>query len=47
VMNGQLPPGDGGPPTGGAPLDDQGPRGSSGGTLSFDFCMYGFGSPIL
>jgi hypothetical protein len=35
-------------PAGGAPLADRGPGGgSSGGTLSVDFCMYGLGSLIL
>jgi hypothetical protein len=46
VMTGRLPLGPGGPLVGGAPPDDRGLGGSSGGTMSVGFSIYRLESPF-
>jgi hypothetical protein len=45
-MTGQLPLRPGGPLVGGAPPDDRGLGGSSGGTMSVEFSIYRIESPF-
>jgi hypothetical protein len=47
-MIGRLPPRAGGPPAGGEPLADRGPRGGFGGTLSANFlCIWVYGPSFV
>jgi hypothetical protein len=46
MMTSRMPLGPGGPLVGGAPPDDRGLGGSSGGTMSVDFSIYRIESPF-